>query len=129
MAHIEWNEVEHATGVPEIDRRHGQLMELANALASSIPGLEGGPIQSRILELFGFSFYHFRTEERLMAKRMMSEADIDAHARAHDSISEYLPGLLRDFGNGIAIDHHALITVFLERFEHHEKAFDAKDIR
>lgn len=83
MPYIEWtNALE--LGIPEIDRQHRSLVDLANRLFEELK--DGKPTEGAakaVAELFAYSATHFADEEAYFAR--FNLPDYEKHAETHRS--------------------------------------------
>lgn len=69
MALIDWTE-EFATGIPEIDAQHRQLVDIVNKFDEAARRGRGSRIMNEILnDLIGYTQEHFAFEEKFMAEK------------------------------------------------------------
>jgi len=86
-----WNE-SFATGLPQIDEQHKQLVHLVNVLARSIAFKAEIPkINDVFNELADYAAYHFNTEETVWQQFLVGDALETMHKQVHEKfISEVL---------------------------------------
>jgi methyl-accepting chemotaxis protein len=95
---LAWRD-EWATGIPNMDAQHRQLINLINRLHSALKRGEGAAATEAVLkELLQYTEYHFAAEEELMAHANYSglAAQKDAHqklvAKAKDAARRWASG-------------------------------------
>ncbi|HYH17680.1 MAG TPA: bacteriohemerythrin [Azospirillum sp.] len=80
---FEWSD-RLATGVPEIDRQHVELMDLFRHLASLAAQGDRARVRAALEELIGRVCRHFDDEEQLMRRHRY--ADLPSHEQSHDML-------------------------------------------
>lgn len=80
---FEWSD-RLATGVPEIDRQHVELMDMFRRLASLEGRGDRARVRAALEELIGRVCRHFDDEEQLM--RRHHYAELPSHAQSHDML-------------------------------------------
>jgi len=71
-----------ATGIPEIDRQHIELVDMFRTLAALEHGGDRAAVRAALEELIAHVCKHFDDEEQLM--RRHHYAELPSHAQAHD---------------------------------------------
>ena len=87
---FEWTE-NISTGFKEIDDQHKQLFELGHQLLKS----DIDSIKPYILNLYTYTRYHFKTEERIMAENNTS--NLIEHKQIHEELIEKLNNATKRF--------------------------------
>ena len=87
---LQWSQA-LATGIPEVDEQHRELLDIFNRAALAQAQGTGSQQARRLLEsLVEYTRYHFREEARLMQRWSIAESHRAMHLRAHRSFTRFL---------------------------------------
>lgn len=115
------------TGIEEIDRQHGELLELLDELNEHIGGkFEFSASMTVITRLMDYVRYHFAYEEKLLEERHYP--DLEAHKEEHNRLTLEVAALWREVENGHEITEK-LPTMIRQWIQEHINAEDAEYAR
>lgn len=100
MSLIIWNE-SYSVGVPEIDKQHKKLVELANRTHDAmLSGNIGQELKQVVAELITYTVEHFASEEELMTRYRYPRAA--EHKRRHAAMAVHVTELQQQIEAGKA---------------------------
>jgi hemerythrin len=112
-SHFAWSDA-FATGIPLIDDQHKILVNIINDIRQRLAGKYSRVTLTRILlELRGYTLYHFSIEEQLMEQHGFGAAHSDEqelHLRQHQDFSSWLDELEQNIKLNRAIPLEALFV-------------------
>lgn len=112
MAIFEWKS-EYDTGVEEIDNQHKVLVSLINELNSLVNDQFDRDAAGEVFKkLKSYTFFHFSTEESLMAQYHYEEQDLHSHLLQHRQFEQEIESVQHDFSQ-ISYDDCNVILTYL----------------
>lgn len=119
---MEWDD-SFSVSVKSIDKQHQRLMEIINALYTSIILGEEDHVSKQILEsLVKYTITHFAYEEKLMNKidYVQSESHLDEHTKLVEQVADFQKKLLA----GDAELSEEILEFLKDWLNHHIKVID-----
>ena len=114
MQQINWN-ANYAVGIAEVDAQHHALIDMINALSSSIGTNEESATTRNLLDrLADYTRLHFSLEERLMSTANIPAEFVTRHRGEH----AYFIGVLKDFSADFARGKGRISAPLLEYLLH-----------
>ncbi|MCW8860818.1 MAG: bacteriohemerythrin, partial [Rhodospirillales bacterium] len=98
MSYVTWRD-SLLTGIPDIDRDHQTLFDLANQLHDSYAkGVDPSETKEVFAALLDYTDYHFRREEDLLDREGFP--DTEAHKQAHEDLKNQVIDLYERYRKG-----------------------------
>jgi len=94
---LEWGS-EFETGVPEMDKQHKKLLEMANEFHHALKEGNRGKAKEILIDFTKALFSHLRDEERFMEK--IGYPELEDHKRLHRSLAGMVKEVRDDFERG-----------------------------
>lgn len=127
MAVIKWRD-SYNTGIDAVDEEHKKLVDLIEAMYTSIRDKEPKETVEKVLgEIVEYTQIHFNNEEALMEEKEYPE--LEAHKAQHRSlieeVGEYKDRLVNDFPDGRQELYRFLREWLVNHIMESDKAFGA----
>ncbi|BHH85938.1 bacteriohemerythrin [Desulforhopalus sp. 52FAK] len=127
MAVIKWRD-SYSTGIEVVDDEHKKLVDLIEAMYTSIRDKEPKETVERVLtEIVEYTQTHFNNEEALMEEK--EYPDLETHKAEHqnliEEVGEYKDRLLNDFPDGRQELYRFLREWLINHIMESDKAFGA----
>lgn len=124
MELIEWSD-KYATGIPGIDKEHGELIATINSFYSNLTQHSDKDQLINILnDIYGAIHAHFMLEERLMEKHGYDE--YEPHRNDHARLLDDIRDITMDLENTSDFDEQLLQTKLSDWFLIHFKTHDSR---
>jgi hemerythrin-like metal-binding protein len=124
MALIEWKD-EFATGVPDVDSEHRQLIDLINALHVAVTRED---VNYTVMDFLGQIYArisgHFALEEKIMRERRYDQ--YEDHKTDHERLLDELRDIMDDYEEHAYYSDEEFTRVIESWFTQHFKTRDAR---
>lgn len=124
MTLIEWKD-EFATGIPDVDHEHRQLIELINELHRATSGTQSNyPVPAFLGEIYAHVAAHFALEEKIMRERNYDQ--YRDHKSDHERLLDELRDIMDDYEENAYFDDAEFAEHLNHWFVDHFKTRDAR---
>ncbi|MGB5339305.1 MAG: bacteriohemerythrin [Gammaproteobacteria bacterium] len=124
MVLIEWKDA-YATGIPDVDLEHRELIGLINKLYEAMSGEDASiTVMDFLGEIYAHVSAHFALEEKIMRERKYDH--YKEHKAEHEVLLDELRDLMDDYEENAHYNDEAFATSIEHWFTNHFKTRDAR---
>jgi len=124
MVLIEWKDT-YATGIPDVDHEHRELIDLINKLYEAMSGENASiTVMDFLGEIYAHVSAHFALEEKIMRARKYDH--YKEHKADHEELLDELRDLMDDFEENDRYNDEAFAASIEHWFTNHFKTRDAR---
>ncbi|MGD2055831.1 MAG: bacteriohemerythrin [Gammaproteobacteria bacterium] len=124
MTLIEWKD-EFATGIPDVDHEHRQLIELINELHRATSDTQSDyPVPAFLGEIYAHVAAHFALEEKIMREHNYDQ--YRDHKSDHERLLDELRDIMDDYEENAYFDDAEFAEHLNHWFVDHFKTRDAR---
>jgi hemerythrin len=124
MVLIEWKDA-YATGIPDVDLEHRELIGLINKLYEAMSGEDASiTVMDFLGEIYAHVSAHFALEEKIMRERKYDH--YKEHKAEHEVLLDELRDLMDDYEENAHYNDEAFAASIEHWFTNHFKTRDAR---